>query len=1031
MKSGRLNKISFKTLVLSASAVTFIVLMIAIASISSLIASAELTDKFYQEGVHLTKNLAKNSVPPLLYDSPAGAENVLDTLVDIEYVSEVGIVTVAGKPLLKRRDNGHIDHPYPEVIPTRPFAVSETDVGWYFSALVITQEAVPEAGNDLLGLLSEQASPEVIGTVNLALSKEAIYTSRRNIFINNFIISSAVALLLLLLMYWVLSNLTRPLENLSKLMEQGRLGKYRENTDNRGPKEIFEMSRTFNNMIYAIRDREQNLSLTLDSIGDAVIATDVDGNITRMNPVAEALTGWVIADALGRPLSDVFRIIDAETRKAIVSPVHEALQANRVVETAEHTMLVSKDGNEYQIADSGAPIRDESGAVLGVILVFRDITEEYALQAALNENRQRLQSILDNTSAVINVKDREGRYLLVNRQFESLFNVSNDEIRGLMGDDVFPAELANKLRENDDRVLQTQTSLKSEDILPLGDGAHTYLTVKFPLFDDENAVNAICAISTDISERLKTEEALRRSQKMEAVGQLSGGIAHDFNNQLGVVVGYLDFLKTYTANDEKPRKWVNAATKATQRCIDLTRQLLAFSRRQVREKNVVDINEILVELEPMIARTVTPEVDVKYSLATGLWKTEIDAGEFQDAILNLVINARDAMPNGGKLQIVTSNVKLDDDFVLRTPGVIAGDYIQLVVGDSGSGITQETLEHIFEPFFTTKPAGKGTGLGMAMVYGFVKRYDGDIKVYSQPGVGTSMHLYLPRSSALDISPPARSHQTTELPTGNERVLIVDDEGELLMLADEYLAALGYRTQTASHAAQALQILQQDAGFDLLFSDVVMPGDMSGYELAQKATELKPALKVLLTSGFTAKTPTNASQARFSANLLDKPYRKESLAQRVRQVLDEVQADAVSQLEGDGENRQLAGCTVLVVDDEADMRDLFDIHLTRLGCTTVTAQNADEALMLYRQALRDNKPIDIVILDLNFPEGIGGEEIAQQIRALNSQAKIIVASGSTSGPEMTHFRDHGFDGALEKIFKQENIRQVLEQVLSSD
>jgi PAS domain S-box-containing protein len=701
-----------------------------------------------------------------------------------------------------------------------------------------------------------------------------------------------------------------------------------------------------------LQDREASLHTTLNSIGDAVIATDINGNVTRMNPVAETLTEWPASEAVGQPLSAVFKIINAHSRKPVEGPAQKVLRTGQIIGLANHTILIGKDGAEYQIADSGAPIRAADNSVTGVVLVFRDVTEDYALQKALSQNQQQMQSILDNSTAVIYVKDKSGCYLLINRQFEQLFNVSNEQVRGLTDYDLFPREIADKFRENDIRVLKTKAALEVEEAVSQEDGLHTYISVKFPLFDSDNSVNAMCGISTDITERLNserarqesenklleaqkiaklghyvfhiatgawsnspeldeilgidddyekdiagwlqvvhpdfremmlgylqdnvltqhqkfdkeykiinlktrqekwvhglgelkfegdtpvemfgtildiserklTEAALRRTQKMEAIGQLSGGIAHDFNNQLGVIIGYLDFLQEYTANDEKPHKWVGTASRATLRCMDLTRQLLAFSRRKGKQKVAVDLNASLKELEGMVARTVTPEVEVQYFLADGLWPAEIDPGEYQDAILNLVINARDAMPDGGQLLIETSNAYLDAEFVALNPELKRGEYVQLKLKDTGIGMDKNTLEHMFEPFFTTKPEGQGTGLGLAMVYGFVRRYDGCIQVDSAPGVGTTICLYLPHctdsGSAAVIAPNSNE---LELPTGSETILIVDDEVELLQLADQYLSALGYRTFTAENAAQALKVLTGDEKIDLLFSDVVMPG----------------------------------------------------------------------------------------------------------------------------------------------------------------------------------------------------------------
>ena len=434
--------------------------------------------------------------------------------------------------------------------------------------------------------------------------------------------------------------------------------------------------------------------------------------------------------------------------------------------------------------------------------------------------------------------------------------------------------------------LKSKKSFRTEHRLRMPDGRIKHVQERCETFyaDDGHPVRSIGSVQ-DITDRVTMEEALRRSQKMEAIGQLSGGIAHDFNNQLSIIIGFLDFLREYAEKDEKPRKWVRAASDATERCITLTRQLLAFSRRQSKETSVVDLNALLNGLKDVIARSVTPEVEVQYHLDDKLWTTEIDSGEFQDAILNLVINARDAMPSGGKFLMETVNVKLDADYTDLNPGIGPGDFVRLSISDTGMGMSKETLDHVFEPFFTTKPEGKGTGLGLAMVYGFVKRYEGYIKIYSERNEGTTVHLYLPRSAHNKPSVNNHFSKGDQLPRGSESVLIVDDEAELLELANQYLSDLGYRTHTAVNGRQAMEMLEGGLQVELLFSDVVMPGGMNGYELAQQATARLPKLKVMLTSGFTSKVIAENGLARFSANLLGKPYRKADLAHRVRLVLD--------------------------------------------------------------------------------------------------------------------------------------------------
>jgi len=633
---------------------------------------------------------------------------------------------------------------------------------------------------------------------------------------------------------------------------------------------------------------KEHVEITLKSIGDAVITTDQNGLITRMNPIAEKLTGWNENEAINSPLSNVFNIYNADTQRPAKNPVEKVMKTGHIVGLENHTVLLARDGNEYQIADSAAPIKDSANNIQGVILVFRDVTDEYVLQDALITNQKRLQSILDNTPAVIYIKDSQGRYQLINKQFEKLFKISNKKIHGLTDYDIFSSEWADQFKKNDLEVLESKNYVEVEEVVPHEDGPHNYISVKFPLLNSENNAYAVCGISTDITEHRKTEESLRRAQKMDAIGQLSGGIAHDFNNQLGVIIGYLDMLKQSHANNETQAKWLTTASSATERCMDLTRQLLAFSSKKTKQTSNVNVNDSINEMKTVISRSVTPQIEVTYVLQNDIWLTTIDNGELQDSLLNLVINARDAMPNGGTLEIKTENIQLDKEQLASVPGLQSRHYVKIMVQDNGTGMSPEIMERIFEPFFTTKPTGKGTGLGMAMVYGFAKRQEGFVKAYSELDHGTNISLYLPQSQSIHTTEEDTADDSTS-PIGNETILIVDDETNLLHLAEIYLKDLGYKTHIAKNAKQALDLLQEVNHIDLLFSDVVMPGGMNGYELAEKAADLFPGLKVLMTSGFTSKNIQETRLAQHTGILLNKPYRKEQLAQRIRETLDNKQA----------------------------------------------------------------------------------------------------------------------------------------------
>ena len=540
----------------------------------------------------------------------------------------------------------------------------------------------------------------------------------------------------------------------------------------------------------------------------------------------------------------------------------------------------ARDGSHFWVDTTIVPFMDDNQKPYQYVAIRTDITE---IKKA--EEQLRIQSAALTVAAnSIVITDKKGTIQWVNDAFTRLTGYSREDAVGQTPSILKSDKYEASFYQNIWNTINTGNAWHGELVNKRKDGSlYTEEQTISPVIDEQGKISHFIAIKQDITERQQTEEALRRSQKMEAIGQLSGGIAHDFNNQLGIILGYLDFLGKLYQADEKPRRWVDTATKAALRCTDLTRQLLTFSRRQGTEKTVINLNTSLRELETMITRSLTPVVEVKYSLADDLWLTEINTGEFQDAILNLAINARDAMPRGGELLIETSNINLVAEL---NYDIKSGNYIQLQLTDTGSGMDKETLEHIFEPFFTTKAKGKGTGLGMAMVYGFVKRYSGHIKIDSEPGKGTTMRLYLPRSSAPETTSHRDSIDDTNLPTGNESILIVDDEGDLLQLAGKYLSDLGYNTHLAENASQALETLAKEEGIHMLFTDVVMPGGMNGYELAEQATQQWPELKVLLSSGFTSKSVASKVHARFADNLISKPYRRAELARRIRQLLDE-------------------------------------------------------------------------------------------------------------------------------------------------
>lgn len=387
----------------------------------------------------------------------------------------------------------------------------------------------------------------------------------------------------------------------------------------------------------------------------------------------------------------------------------------------------------------------------------------------------------------------------------------------------------------------------------------------------------------DVTEQQDLGDRLRQAQKMEAVGQLTGGVAHDFNNLLTVILGNSEMLTEVLEPDHPGQSLAVMAATAAQRGAELTNRLLAFARRQALEPRTINLNRLVTGLEGLFRRTLTEDIDIEFVQAGGLWTVEIDPGQMEGALLNLVINARDAMPNGGRLTIETANTRLDETYATLHGDVVSGQYVMVSVSDSGTGMDAETLARVFDPFFTTKEVGRGTGLGLSMVYGFVKQSMGHAKIYSELGVGTTVKLYLPRAGG----PPEDliTVPSAEPARGNgEHVLVVEDDPMVQEHVVTQLQALGYRVTSASNGPEALQLLERHTDVNLLFTDVVMPGGMTGRELANRACVLYPSLRVLFTSGYTENTIVHNGRLDPGVQLLQKPYRRQDLANKVHRVL---------------------------------------------------------------------------------------------------------------------------------------------------
>jgi len=397
-------------------------------------------------------------------------------------------------------------------------------------------------------------------------------------------------------------------------------------------------------------------------------------------------------------------------------------------------------------------------------------------------------------------------------------------------------------------------------------------------------------LENEIAERRKAEEVLWHTQKLEMVGQLTGGIAHDFNNLLAVIVGSMEVIRSaFESGSELPRERImrllKASEAATDRATKLTQQLLAFARRSTLQLDVVTLDEVIVGSEPFLRRALGETITLKLSFESGLWPCRIDAAQFEAALLNLAVNARDAMQAGGELEITTDNIMVDAAEASRTAELTEGAYILVRITDTGTGMDPDVAAHAFEPFFTTKDVGKGTGLGLSQVYGFIKQSGGHVEIDTKLGFGTTFSLYLPRCDPIDSVVDGPDEATEALQTGTETVLVVEDNPQVLELAVSTISDLGYRVLAAKDGPSALDIIRHEPGVDLLFSDVVMPGGMNGFDLITKARDVRCGLKAVVTSGYAnVHRPGND---RPGVPLLLKPYRRGDLAKCIRMALDQV------------------------------------------------------------------------------------------------------------------------------------------------
>lgn len=801
-------------------------------------------------------------------------------------------------------------------------------------------------------------------------------------------------------------------------------------------------------------------SIILRGVGDGIIATDAAGRVELLNPVAETLTGWSNHEAHGRPLNEVFRIINEQTREEVENPVEKVLRTGYTVMLANHTLLIARDGREIPVADSGAPIENEDGEVTGVVLVFRDQSEErfshrliqlrlqlvdyaashslgelltravddichlvhspigffhfvepdqktivlqqwstrtlkefcqsegkgmhygvdqagvwadcirqkqpvvhndYASLAnkkglpqghaevvrelvvpviymdqvvavlgvgnkpedytnrdidtvtfladvawhivekkraeeALQENMAFTKSVLDNlpVGIAVNSVDPEIKFQYMNDNFLSFYRTTREKLAepdGFWGSVYEDPEFREEIKKQvlDDCASGDPERMQWADVPITRQGAETtYVSAR-----NINIPGKPLLVSTvwDVTERKRAETAQKKlqeqfiqAQKMESVGRLAGGVAHDFNNMLSVILGNVEMALEQVGPHQRIHEDLKEIRAAALRSADLTRQLLAFARRQTVAPKILNLNDTIEGMLKMLKRLIGEDIDLTWLPSSEIWPVMIDPAQIDQILANLCVNARDAINDVGKITIETGNTIFNESYCADHLGFVVGEYALLVLSDDGSGMKRDILTHIFEPFFTTKKAGEGTGLGLATVYGIVKQNNGFINVYSEPGSGTTFKIYLPRYQGDVVE--VKREEVVEIPQARgETILIVEDEPSILNMGKRMLESLGYEVLTAHSPDEALgEAARHQGAIHLLLTDVVMP-EMNGRELAERILATEPRMQCLFMSGYTANVIARHGVLKEGVRFIQKPFSKKDLAIKVREVLD--------------------------------------------------------------------------------------------------------------------------------------------------
>ncbi|WP_370650764.1 PAS domain S-box protein [Caballeronia sp. SL2Y3] len=745
-----------------------------------------------------------------------------------------------------------------------------------------------------------------------------------------------------------------------------------------------------------------------------------EGYVSTWNPGGTAIYGYAPEEIIGQHYSVFFPDDDRESA-TLESELREA-RAHRSFETEGWRRR--KDGSVFWASVLTTALIEADGSLIGFVKIVRDESDKRKAHDAVIESERRFRLLVEGvTDYSIFMLSPEGLVTNWNSGARRIKGYTAEEIIGSHFSRFYsPEDAAAGLPQRALRIAASEGRFESEGWRLRRDGTRFWAHVIVDAIRDETGtLIGFAKITRDVTEKREADQlleetraALLQAQKMEAIGKLTGGVAHDFNNVLQVLRGNLELLRSRCMGDNWSMDRLGNAIDAVERGAKLASQLLAFGRRQALRPVSVNLATMVRGMDDLLRRALGETIEVETVVSGGLWNAFVDLHQLENVLLNLAINARDAMPDGGKLTLELANAMLDDRYVRSLSDVPAGQYVMLGVTDTGVGMPPEVLERAFDPFFSTKPEGEGTGLGLSMAYGFIKQSGGHIRIYSEVGHGTTVRVYLPRSLVEALEPT--QWRNAPVTGGTETILVVEDDQKVQSTVIEMLTDLGYNVLKADNADQALVVLSSGVHIDLVFTDVVMPGSLKSPEMARRAVKMHPNLRVLFTSGYTHNAIVHGGRLDPGVELLSKPYSREDLASKIRQMLGTPnQSSETTVTKAEPPAAPAAAKRVLVVEDDRFAREAVSELLVMLGhhaVSTATASGALEALTL--------DAFDVLLTDVNLPD-MAGTELARRAVERCPGMRVIFASGDS----VLDNEVQGFEWqALRKPYTLEQLEKAL-------